>query len=41
VYIYTLVGDVKKVVEILRIRYGDFKLAMLYNSDLDAVTIGT
>ena len=37
-YIYTLVGDVKKVVEILRIRYGDFKLAMLYNSDLDAVT---
>lgn len=37
-YIFTLVGDVKKVVEILRHRYGDYKLAMLYNSDLDAPT---
>ncbi len=37
-YIFTLVGDVKKVIEILRHRYGDYKLAMLYNSDLDAPT---
>ena len=37
-YIFTMVGDVKKVVEILRVRHGDFKLAMLYNSDLDAET---
>ena len=37
-YIFTLVGDVKKVVDILRHRYGDYKLAMLYNSDLDAPT---
>ena len=34
-YIFTLVSDVKKVVEILRGRYGDFKLAMLYNSALN------
>jgi hypothetical protein len=34
-YIFTLVGDVYKVVENLRIRYGEFKLAMLYNSELD------
>jgi hypothetical protein len=37
-YIFTLVGDVKKVIEILRHRYGDYKLAMLFNSDLDAPT---
>jgi hypothetical protein len=36
-YIFTLVEDVKKVVEMLRGR-GDYKLAMLYNSDLDAAT---
>ena len=35
-YIFTLVGDVKKVVEKLRVQFGDFKLAMLYNSALDA-----
>lgn len=35
-YIFTLVGDVKKVVELLRSRHGEFKLAMLYNSALDA-----
>lgn len=34
-YIDTLVGDVRKVVEKLRGRFGDFKLAMLYNSTLD------
>lgn len=34
-YIYTLVGDVKKVVEKLRVQFGDFKLAMLYNASLD------
>jgi hypothetical protein len=34
-YIVTLVGDVQKVVEKLRAQFGDFKLAMLYNSALD------
>ncbi len=34
-YIFTLVGDVKKVVEKLRAQFGEFKLAMLYNSALD------
>ena len=34
-YIFTLVGDVTKVVEKLRVQFGDFKLAMLYNSALD------
>jgi len=34
-YIFTLVGDVYKVVEKLRVQFGDFKLAMLYNSALD------
>jgi hypothetical protein len=38
VYIFTLVSDVKKVVEKLRLQRGEFKLAMLYNSDLDAST---
>ena len=37
-YIFTLVSDVKKVVEVLRVRYGDFKLAMLYNAVLDVPT---
>ncbi|MGB2675732.1 MAG: hypothetical protein WAN12_01440 [Candidatus Acidiferrum sp.] len=37
-YIFTLVSDVKKVVEVLRVRYGDFKLAMLYNAALDVPT---
>jgi hypothetical protein len=34
-YVFTLVGDVQKVVEKLRVESGDFKLAMLYNSALD------
>ena len=37
-YIFTLVSDVKKVVEVLRTRHGDFKLAMLYNTALDVST---
>lgn len=37
-YIFTLVDDVRKVVEVLRERYGEYKLAMLYNSDFDADT---
>ena len=37
-YIFTLVGDVKRVVEKLRVRFGEFKLAMLYNSALDVPT---
>jgi hypothetical protein len=32
VYIGTLVDDVQKVVEDLRAKYGEFSLAMLYNS---------
>ena len=35
-YIFTLVGDVKKVVEKLRLQFGEFNLAMLYNSALDS-----
>jgi hypothetical protein len=38
VYIFTLVGDVQKVIERLRVQFGDFKLAMLYNSALDVPT---
>jgi hypothetical protein len=38
VYIFTLVEDVKKVVELLRTEHGEFKLAMLYNSDLGATS---
>jgi hypothetical protein len=34
-YIFTLVSDVQKVIEVLRVRYGDFRLAMLFNSALD------
>jgi hypothetical protein len=34
-YIFTLVTDVRKVIETLRGRYGEYKLAMLYNSALD------
>ena len=30
--VFTLVSDVRKVVETLRARYGEYKLAMLYNS---------
>jgi hypothetical protein len=30
--VFTLVSDVRKVVETLRGRYGEYKLAMLYNS---------
>ncbi len=30
--VFTLVSDVRKVIEILRGRYGEYKLAMLYNS---------
>jgi len=33
-YIFTLVTDVRKVLEGLRDSYGDFDLAMLYNSEL-------
>jgi hypothetical protein len=32
VHIFALVTDVQKVVENLRAKFGDFKLAMLYNS---------
>ena len=37
-YIFTLVTDVRKVIETLRERYGEYKLAMLYNSALDLPT---
>jgi hypothetical protein len=37
-YIFTLVTDVRKVIEGLRVNRGEFKLAMLYNLDLDANT---
>lgn len=30
--VFTLVSDVRKVVETLRVNYGEYKLAMLYNS---------
>lgn len=30
--VFTLVSDVRKVIETLRDRYGEYKLAMLYNS---------
>ena len=35
-FIFTLVGDVAKVVERLRAEDGEFTLAMLYNSSLEA-----
>jgi hypothetical protein len=35
VYIFTLVGDVEKVLEKLRLQHGDFALAMLFNSALN------
>lgn len=35
-YIFTLVTEAQKVVEDLRVKYGDFKLAMLFNAALDA-----
>jgi hypothetical protein len=31
-YIFTLVDDVRKVIELLKREHGDFSLAMLYNS---------
>ena len=34
-YIFTLVGDVYKVIEKLRVQRGEYKLAMLFNSALD------
>lgn len=37
-YIFTLVADVRRVIEGLRANRGEFKLAMLYNLDLDAAT---
>jgi hypothetical protein len=37
-YIFTLVADVRKVIEGIRATRGEFKLAMLYNLDLDAST---
>jgi hypothetical protein len=30
--VFTLVSDVRKVIETLRVKYGEYKLAMLYNS---------
>src|ERR1700691_1506239 len=35
-YIFTLVGDVEKVIARLREERGEFTLAMLYNSSLEA-----
>lgn len=35
-YIFTLVTDVEKVIEKLRAQHGEFTLAMLYNSTLEA-----
>lgn len=37
-YVFTLVADVRKVIEALRATRGEFKLAMLYNLDLNANT---
>lgn len=37
-YSSTLVGEVRRVVEAVKATYGEFKLAMLYNSHLDART---
>jgi hypothetical protein len=37
-YIFTLVGDVRRIIENLRINRGEFKLAMLYNLNMDANT---
>lgn len=31
-YIFTLVDDVRKIIELLKKQHGDFSLAMLYNS---------
>ena len=31
-YIFTLVDDVRKIIELLKNQHGDFSLAMLYNS---------
>jgi hypothetical protein len=37
--VFTLVSDIRKVIETLRGRYGEYKLAMLYNSSaLDVPT---
>jgi len=35
-YIFTLVTDIEKVIEKLRAEHGEFTLAMLYNSSLEA-----
>ncbi len=35
-YIFTLVGDVEKVIAGIRAEHGEFTLAMLYNSSLEA-----
>lgn len=37
-YTFTLVTDVRNVIEELRVSRGEFTLAMLYNLDLDANT---
>jgi hypothetical protein len=37
-YIHTLVDEVRKVLLLLRAARGEYKLAMLFNSDLDAST---
>jgi len=34
--VFTLVSDIEKVVQALRAQHGEFKLAMLYNSSLEA-----
>ena len=34
-YIFTLVSDVRRVVDALRERHGEYRLAMLYNAALD------
>ena len=37
-YIFTLVDDVERLIEKLRAECGEFRLAMLYNSSLDATS---
>jgi hypothetical protein len=36
VYLFKLVEDVRGVIESLKARFGEYRLAMLYNLDLDA-----
>lgn len=37
-YLFTLVEEVRKVLLVLRADHGEYKLAMLYNTDLNAET---